>query len=522
MVKAKPKSQVTNRASLDRAVKSICDVLRRDKAKGARLYVPELTWMLFLCALDLQEAEEEARAAALGLEYKSAISAPYRWRDWATPPNDPAPVFIRAGFTPGAQRTALTEKVPEGTFLSFVNGTLFPYLKQLGSGSQDELPRVISMIFSNKESTMLESETNLLDAIDRVDALCRSDIDHQHMFMISQAFEGLLPWLGEKKNDGGQFFTPREVVRVVVDAVDPQLGGTVYDPCCGTGGFLIESAKHLQAQSPSPTQLRSLKTETLWGREDASEAIPLCLANMVLHGIDFPRVWHGNTLTGVGTEESLFEGAPNQFSYIFTNPPFGSKEGLDAQASFAYKTSKAQVLFLQHITESLADGGTCGMVIDEGVLFHTKTQAFVQTKRKLLNECNLWCILSLPPGVFVNAGAGVKTNLLFFTKGQPTERVWYYDLSDVKVTKRRPLLYSAFSEFFELLALDPEDERRVSERSWYQTIDEIKAKKYDLKATNLLAPDTSDQRTPEELLDLIESAQREIEKALAGLRAPIN
>jgi type I restriction enzyme M protein len=274
------------------------------------------------------------------------------------------------------------------------------------------------------------------------------------MVPISQAFEGLLPALGEKKNDGGQFFTPREVVRAIVAAAAPKLGKTVYDPCCGTGGFLIEAYRSMLAQKPAATEIEFLRTETLWGREDASEAIPIALANMVMHEVTLPRIWHGNTLTGIATYGDLFAGAPTQFDYVLTNPPFGSKEGKEAQANFAYKTSKAQVLFLQHIIDSLADdGGRCGMVIDEGVLFHTKTAAFRQTKRKLLSECDLWAVVSLPGNVFVNAGAGSKTNLLFFDKGRETTRVWYYDLSDIHVTKRKPLTFAHFEDFFERLAL---------------------------------------------------------------------
>lgn len=517
--------KITSQAELDRAVWSICDIMRRDKAKGARLYVSELTWMLFLNAIDIKEAEEEARARALGASFTPSIEPPYRWRDWAAPPDDPLPLFQQDGFHPGWKRRELTEG-PFGSFLEFVNGRqtpegpvgLFPYLRELGHqpGATDR-QRVIGMIFANKEQTILESETNLLDALDRVDALTRAEISEQHIFFLSQAFEGLLPRLGEKKSDGGQFFTPREVIRAIVKTVDPQLGKTVYDPCCGTGGFLIEAYKHKIDQGPTPTQIEQLKTETFWGREDANEVIPICLANMVLHDVDLPRIWHGNTLTGVATDGALFDGAPLQFDYTLTNPPFGSKEGKDAQAQFAYKTGKAQVLFLQHIIDSLAKGGTCGMVIDEGVMFHTKTTAYRQTKRKLLDECDLWCVVSLPPGVFVSAGAASKTNLLFFTKGQPTQRVWYYDLSDIKVTKRQPLTFEHFDDFFQRLALDPDDPERVSERSWYVGVETIRKKKYDLKAINPNAPDTSDKRTPQELLTIIRQAQREIDGSLEAL-----
>jgi len=198
---------------------------------------------------------------------------------------------------------------------------------------------------------------------------------------------------------------------------------------------------------------------------------------------------------------------------VLTNPPFGGKEGKDAQTRSPYKTSATQVLFLQHVIDSLKPGGRCGIVLDEGVLFRTNEQAFVQTKRKFLDECDLWCILSLPAGAFVNAGAGVKTNLLFFTRGGPTEKIWYYDLSDVKVGKKSPLNLERFDDFFRLLP-----ERGESERSWTMTRGEVDAKNYDLKAVNPNRKADVDRRTPAELLDLIEVKGREVAEAIAALR----
>jgi type I restriction enzyme M protein len=171
---------------------------------------------------------------------------------------------------------------------------------------------------------------------------------------------------------------------------------------------------------------------------------PIALANLVLHGIDQPNLWHGNTLTRRATYAALFEQAPGTFDVILTNPPFGGKEGKDAQKNFAFETSATQVLFLQDILAELAPNGTCAMVLDEGLLFRTNESAFVETKRKLVDECDLWAIVSLPGGVFSTAGAGVKTNLLFFTKGKKTERIWYYDLSSVKVGKKTPLTLAHF------------------------------------------------------------------------------
>jgi type I restriction enzyme M protein len=209
----------------------------------------------------------------------------------------------------------------------------------------------------------------------------------------------------------------------------------------------------------------------------------------------------------------LFQEAPSLFDVILTNPPFGGKEGKEAKTRFAYKTGATQVLFLQHVIDSLKPGGRCGIVLDEGVLFRTNETAFVQTKRKLLDDCDLTCIVSLPAGVFSAAGAGVKTNLLFFTRGGPTERIWYYDLSDVKVGKKTPFMLDRFAEFFRLLP-----DRTDSELSWTMTRSEVETRGYDLKAVNPNARAVEDTRTPEDLLGLIEAKGREVAEALAELR----
>lgn len=282
---------IHSQAAMNKAIKSICDILRRDKAKGARLYVPELTWMFFLRYLDLMELQEEQRAKAIGTSFQATLGTPYRWRDWGAPFDIKVPYEqAMEQKLPGWKRRELSEQ-PMGAYLSFINDDLFPYLKALGSkpGATNK-QKVIAEIISNKEKTILASETNIQNALDKIHELTEATISDQHMFPISQAFEGLLPSLGEKKNDGGQFFTPREVIRVIVNTVKPQVGKTVYDPCCGTGGFLIEAYKSMMKQKPTGTQIDALKTETLWGREDASEAIPICLANMFLHEIELPRI----------------------------------------------------------------------------------------------------------------------------------------------------------------------------------------------------------------------------------------
>lgn len=486
--------------SLNAYIKGICDIMRRSGRAGALQYVPELTWMLFLRILGKEEEREVERAEALGIEFTPSLQYPYRWRDWATPD--------------GKKRKELQEGT-FGRFMSFVDGDLLPTLKKLkdkpGATSRQ---KVLSEVFSSFEKTGIDTERNLLDILDKIDEFSLEQVEQTHMFTLSQVYEGLLQKMGEKNNDGGQFFTPREVIRVMVKVVDPKIGETVYDPCCGTGGFLAQAFLYMNKKANTADDIETLKTRTFYGREKENLVYPIVLANLVLHEIDEPHIWHGNTLTGLEVYGGLFSSAPALFDVVLTNPPFGGKEGKDAQTRFAYKTSSTQVLFLQHVIDSLKPGGRCGIVMDEGVLFRTNEKAFVQTKRKLLNECNIFCIVSLPPGVFVNAGAMSKTNLIFFIKGEPTQEIWYYDLSDIKVTKRQPLTIQYFDKFFELLP-----ERADSERSWRVSIDEIQAKNYDIKAVNPNRKIEQDTRTPKELIALIESQKEEIVNVLAKLKS---
>ena len=490
--------------SVDRLVWSVCDIMRRSNCAGAMQYVPELTWILFLRILDEIEmpGTEDAAAEAVGAPYVPSLAAPFRWQDWAAPKG-----WKRAELQSGAL----------GAFFGFVNNELLPHLKSL-KDKPGARPRqkVISEIMSGVDRTRVDTERNLLDVLDKVHEISIGNINHTHMFPLSQVYEYLLLKMGEKGNDGGQFFTPREVIRAIVRTVNPCLGETVYDPACGTGGFLAQAKEYIWTYKSNDTiaeQVETLKRHTFYGREKENLIYPIALANLVLHNIDEPHLWHGNTLTGAEIYGGLFQDAPTLFDVVLTNPPFGGKEGEDAQTRFIYKTGSTQTLFLQHVIDSLKPGGRCGIVLDEGILFRTNENAFVQTKRKLLDECDLWCIVSLPPGVFVPAGAGVKTNLLFFTKGGPTERVWYYDLSDIKVGKRNPFTLDRFDDFFRLLP-----SRGDSEHSWTVPRVEIEARHFDLKAVNPNAKRDEDTRTPIELMDIIEAKGREIADTLAELR----
>ncbi len=420
--------------------------MRRSNCAGALQYVPELTWILFLRILDEREAQEAEEAEALGVPFVPTLASPFRWRDWAAP-----------------QSAMRQDK--NASIWKFVHEQLLPELKTLkDKPDATAKQKVVSEIMSGIDRSRIDSEKNFLDVLDKVDEISSATVDETHVFTLSQVYEGLLLKMGEKGNDGGQFFTPREVIRAMVRVVDPQIGRTVYDPGCGTGGFLAQAYEYMRdkaAAKISAVELETLKHRTFYGREKDNVVYPIGLANLVLHGIDEPHVWHGNSLSQIPVYAGLFEGAPKFFDYVLMNPPFGGKEGKEAQTPYEYKTGATQVLFIQNVLQSMKTGSRCGIVLDEGVLFRVDAEAFVQTKRKLLEECNVYCIVSLPGGVFSSAGAGVKTNLVFFDKGAQTERIWYYDLSHLKVGKKTPLTLRHFEEFFELFP-----SRQESENSW--------------------------------------------------------
>jgi len=446
---------IASAQSLSAFVKSICDVMRRSNCASALQYVPELTWILFLRILDAQQARDAEQAEVLGAAFSPALRSPYRWQDWAAPWSEKAGhPQTSDGKVQGWKRQELFA-AGDGKLFDFINKELLPHLHALDVDPRTNLPnpaatpkqRIIGRIMTAVERVRVDDEANLRDILDRVHEISIDHIDDTHFFTLSQVYEDLLLKMGEKNSDGGQFFTPREVICAMVHTVNPSLGQTVYDPCCGTGGFLAVAYEHIARKlgsTAASTDIERLKHDTFFGREKENLVFPIALANLVLHGIDQPNLWHGNSLTRRATYGALFDHAPAQFDVILTNPPFGGKEGKDAQKNFAFETSATQVLFVQDILSELAPGGTCAIVLDEGLLFRTNESAFVESKRKLLDECELWAIVSLPGGVFSTAGAGVKTNLLFFTKGRKTERIWYYDLSWVKVGKKTPLSLAHF------------------------------------------------------------------------------
>jgi type I restriction enzyme M protein len=305
--KKQPKTIGTTQ-SLSSFVKSICDIMRRSNCASALQYVPELTWILFLRILDAQEDRDRAAAAAVGSDFTPALVSPYRWRDWAAPfKESPDHPKTAEGQFFGWKRQELFAR-GDGKLFDFINGELLTHLHGLDIDERTGLPnptasrkqRIIGRIMTAVEKVRVDSETNLRDILDKVHEISIDHINDKHFFTLSQVYEDLLLKMGEKNSDGGQFFTPREVIRAMVHATDPQPGETVYDPCCGTGGFLAVAYEHIArklGQKPASTDLDTLKHDTFFGREKENLVFPIALANLVLHGIDQPNLWHGNTLT---------------------------------------------------------------------------------------------------------------------------------------------------------------------------------------------------------------------------------
>ena len=494
--KKKAPKTIAGARTLSAFVKSICDIMRRSNCASALQYVPELTWILFLRILDAQEKRDRESAEAVGESFSSALTTPFRWQDWAAPfKDDPEHPKTAEGKPYGWKRQELFAK-GDGKLFDFINGELLPHLHSLDIDLKTKLPnpsatrkqRIIGRIMTAVERVRVDSETNLRDILDKVDEISIDHVDDTHFFTLSQVYEDLLLKMGEKNSDGGQFFTPREVIRAMVHTVQPQPGEIVYDPCCGTGGFLAIAYEHIArnlGNTPASTAIDALKHDTFFGREKENLVFPIALANLVLHGIDQPNLWHGNTLTKRATYSALFDKAPKAFDVILTNPPFGGKEGNDAQKNYAFETGSTQVLFVQDILDSLAPEGRCAIVLDDGFLFRKDEDAFVDTKRKLVDECDLWAIISLPGGVFSGAGAAVKTNLLFFTKGKKTSKIWYYDLTHLNIGKKSPMTLAHFGFGKKGEILDDSELPAALTESWLA--DETKEEKHFPSYARLLA-----------------------------------
>jgi type I restriction enzyme M protein len=474
------------REALANEIWKACDILRRDNnCTGIMEYIEHLAWLLFLRFLDAQEEEWEAQKALSGEPYQPILSGELRWRNWAT------------------------RDWPADKLLEFIHGRLIPYLQNLGG---DPLRETIRSIFAERNVVVCASGYNLkevLAIIDGIDFHSQDDI-----FTVSQVYEELLRRLGSENRLAGEFYTPRPVIRFMVEVVDPQIGETVYDPACGTCGFLAESYLWMKRKERTVEDHKTLQERTFFGQEKKPVPALLGLMNMVLHGVIAPKIFRRNTL-----EENIRQ-VSERFDVILTNPPFGGIEGRHIQANFPIQASATELLFLEHIMKKLKvrDGARCGMVVPEGTLF--RGGAFAEVKKNLLEEFNLHAIMSLPPGTFAPY-SDVKTALIFFERPGPTKEIWYYELplpeGLKKFSKGNPIEDHHFTEARRLFrAWDAyrkgqgPREGCYSERSWIVPAEEVKARGYDLTARNPNRKETEALPSPVEIVAGLLEREREI------------
>ena len=442
--KAKPTQ--TTAQQLSSLIKSARDTLRKDKGlNGDADRLPLLTWVMFLKFLDDLETRHEEDAALDGRAYRPIIAAPYRWRDWAAIPN-------------GISGDDLLEFInQDAATFSHVGGTsvnkpgLFKYLRGLAEqGEKDTRREVIANVFKGVQNRMA-SGSLLRDIINKVNGIHFNSSEEIHT--LSHLYESMLREMRDASGDSGEFYTPRPVVRFMVDVVDPKLGETLLDPACGTGGFLVGAYEHLSQQVQNTEDRHRLQNQTLLGQE--AKPLPYMLAqmNLLLHGLEAPQIDYGNTLAG---KKITAIGDRERVDVILTNPPFGGEEEIGIKANFPpdKQTAETALLFLQYIMRKLKRpghgsiyGGRAAVVVPNGTLFGDGISGRI--KEELLREFNLHTIVRLPQGVFAPY-TDIPANLIFFNRQGPTRDIWYYELPPPegrkKYSKTAPIQYEEFTD----------------------------------------------------------------------------
>ncbi|MFZ5826724.1 MAG: type I restriction-modification system subunit M [Bacillota bacterium] len=485
-----------------------CDIMRRDNNCGGVMeYVEHLAWVLFLKFLDEQEHVFEQEAAIYGRTHNRILEPRYRWSAW---------VPKALGEKNPETGNRLTPEWTADEVLQFLWGQLFPYLANLSGSPERE---VIAGVFSDRNIVVCASPYNLKDILDIIDGIDFTNPDDKHA--VSVVYEDLLRRLGHENKLAGEFYTPRPVARFVVRVVDPRVGETVYDPACGSCGFLAEAFVHMQKSESRTTDYETLQGATFYGNEKKSIPALLGIMNMVLHGVLAPVIRRRNTL-----EENL-RTVTERHDVVVTNPPFGGTENTQIQNNFPVKSNATELLFIQHIMKKLKanDGARCGLVIPDGTLF--RGGAFTTVKRDLLESFNLYFVVSLPPGVFAPY-SDVRTSLLFFERPGPTREVLYYQMLLPKGVKKFSKGYPIRDEHFaEADALWAEwnawrrgqgGRPELPANAWLESLESLAAREYDLSAHNPNQPDEALLPHPSVVVaDLVERS-RELHGILLGLQ----
>lgn len=501
---------MTTSQMLGSLLKSARDIMRKDKGLNGDLdRLPLLTWIMFLKFLDDLEQQREEETALSGKKFKAAIEAPYRWRDWAADPQgitgDELLSFINSDEAVRADGT----KGPG----------LFAYLRSLSSSNGDNRRDVIATVFKGVDNRM-KSGYLLRDIINKVGRIHFTSSDELHT--LGALYESMLREMRDAAGDSGEFYTPRAVVRFMVEVTDPRLGETVLDPASGTGGFLVEAYNHLEKQVKTVADRKRLQNDTITGCEPKSLPYLLCQMNLLLHGLDAPQIDPGNALRFKLSEI----GEKERVDVILTNPPFGGEEEKGIQGNFPEdrQTAETALLFLQLIMRklkrqptSVARAARAAVVVPNGTLFGDGVCARI--KEELLKEFNLHTIVRLPNGVFAPY-TSIPTNILFFDRSGPTKEVWYYEQplpeGRKNYTKTQPMQFEEFKGCMAWWA-----KREENDQAWKLSVKELLDANCNLDRKNPRARVDFEHLPPDQLADDILKKELRIVELMRDIKAAL-
>ena len=479
----------------EQAFKNIDDVLWKEAGCTTELdYIEQTSWLLFLKYLEGLEQDKADEAGLDGKKYTYILDKPYRWESWAAPKDKDGNIDHNKAQTGDDLR-------------DFVNQKLFPYLhgfKQKASGP-NTIEYKIGEIFGEIKNK-IQSGYNLREIIDHIDELRFRSQTEKHE--LSHLYEAKIRNMGNAGRNGGEYYTPRPLIRAMIQVVKPKIGERIRDDACGSAGFLCESFDYMKAKSGLTTKgLKTLQERTFYGQEKKSLAYVIAVMNMILHGIDAPNIVHTNSLT-----ENLADiQEKDRVDVVLANPPFGGKERSEVQQNFAIRTGETAYLFLQRFIKILKAGGRGGVVIKNTFLSNTDN-ASVSLRKLLLESCNLYAVLDCPGGTF--QGAGVKTVVLFFEKGAPTRKLWYYQLEPGRnMGKTNPLNDDDLKEFVELQKTFAD-----SPKSWSVDAKKIDTTTFDLSVKNPNGGAEVTHRSPQAIMDEIAALDAESAEVLATIR----
>jgi len=483
----------------EQTFKNIDDILHKDAGCSSELdYVEQTSWVLFLKYLDDLEQDRRVAAELAGRDYTPIIDKKFKWDVWATPKNGDGKLDHHKAMT-------------GDDLIEFADGKLFPYLRKFKTTAEhpDTIEYKIGEIFGELKNK-IQSGYNLREVINLVDELrFRSSAEKHEM---SALYEDKIKNMGNAGRNGGEYYTPRSLIKTIVKVIKPKVGETVYDGAVGSAGFLCEAFEYMK--DPKHNELtthdmETLQKRTFFGKEKKSLAYIIGIMNMILHGIEAPNILHTNTLA----ENITNIQEKDRYHVVLANPPFGGKERPEVQQNFPIKTGETAFLFLQHFIKILRAGGRGGVVIKNTFLSNSDN-ASISLRKTLLETCNLYTVFDLPGGVFT--GAGVKTVVLFFEKGAPTKKVWFYQLNlDRNLGKTNPLNEDDLKDFLNL-----QKTKADSENSWSLDIAGVDPTSFDLSVKNPHKKIDSTLRAPGEILAEMKSLDEdsaEILKNISGM-----